>query len=511
MILFAAACAGFAVLVIEVLGVHAVSPWFGNSSLIWSNQIGVILAALALGATVGGARARSSPTTLVKDLAGAFVLAGVLVGFGVWFLPQWGSWLLPPSLRLDEAAGILFGGSLATSVLLHAPPCIFLAMVSPMLVELRSRTHGAGQAAGQISAWGTLGSRIGVFGSSFFLIPFIGVRASLLGIAALLLAVGWWLARPSSMKMASSGGALILFAILPKPLPAIPADATVLQSLDGPLQHLRLLEMKDGARWLQVNEGLDSYQSVWRPHQEFPGGYYDLFALVPLYARVSEQENHESIWSLGFGAGSMVLPLAASLGDLDWSMVGVELDPLVTQVAAEWMPLPADLASHVEVVHGDGRAVFRHAPTGLSMVLLDAYARQFEIPLSLSTVEFFEEVHEKLRAGGVLALNLGLADFDDLGSSASSILAGMVRVFGEGQVRFHRVPFSRNAVVFACKETPLLKLEELGQILPPGLPVAVGVACLPDEVAEPASTTNGWLTDDKNPLLFQQLRAWWQT
>ena len=52
--LFAAALAGFAVLTLEILGVHWLAPWFGTSALVWSNQIGVVLLAMAVGGWWGG-------------------------------------------------------------------------------------------------------------------------------------------------------------------------------------------------------------------------------------------------------------------------------------------------------------------------------------------------------------------------------------------------------------------------------------------------------------------------
>ena len=60
MILFAAALSGFAVLTLEILGVHWLAPWFGTSALVWSNQIGVVLLAMALGGWYGGRAARRS-------------------------------------------------------------------------------------------------------------------------------------------------------------------------------------------------------------------------------------------------------------------------------------------------------------------------------------------------------------------------------------------------------------------------------------------------------------------
>ena len=78
MTLFAAALSGFAVLTLEILGVHWLAPWFGTSALVWSNQIGVVLLAMALGGWWGGRVAKRSEQPI--RVAGASLLvSGLLV------------------------------------------------------------------------------------------------------------------------------------------------------------------------------------------------------------------------------------------------------------------------------------------------------------------------------------------------------------------------------------------------------------------------------------------------
>ena len=48
---------GFAVMVLEIIGVRYLAIYFGGSFYVWISQIGVILVALALGYGVGGALA----------------------------------------------------------------------------------------------------------------------------------------------------------------------------------------------------------------------------------------------------------------------------------------------------------------------------------------------------------------------------------------------------------------------------------------------------------------------
>ncbi len=525
-LLAAAALAGFAVLAIEILGVHLLAPWFGTSQLVWSNQIGVVLLAMAIGGWTGGVLAKKSPQPLrVGGLL--FLIAALLVAVGLWLLPSVGRWLLPDQFTLDESGAIFLGGSLGSAILFFAPPVFFLAMLSPLLVEARVAISKSspGQAAGAIGAAGTIGSLLGVFGSSLVAIPILGTRTTL-ALTSVALVVGGvlllGLARRSNSSGASGKADLALWLALipglglmatddPADHANLPLDAEVIAVRETSMQRLRVIEFSHGERWLQMNEGLDSYQSRWYPDSRpWVGGYYDLFALAPIYAEVAAQNGSIDFWILGFGAGTALLPLAEVLGERDWHAVGVEIDPGLTDLVEEWMPLPAAIQSHLSLARGgDARATLRAAPKDLDFVLLDSYTNQFEIPLHLATEEFFAEVHDHLRPGGVLAINLGTTEKigTDIGFT-DAIRAGLARSFGE-HIRLHQVSRSRNWVAFARKEKAFASLEELETILRRGMPAAIGSALLPGQTMSggPAEASESF-TDERNPLALAQARLW---
>jgi len=145
-------------------------------------------------------------------------------------------------------------------------------------------------------------------------------------------------------------------------------------------------------------------------------------------------------------------------------------------------------------------------------VVVDAYTRQFEIPLHLATEEFFEEVHGQLAPGGILALNLGTTSSVDAGLGLlTRIRKGMEASFG-ANVRLHRVPKSRNWMVLARRDFPFPPLHTLADLLPPGVPIAVGAACLPGQVREGLTPVTGVQAyrDDLNPLQMEQTSEWWR-
>src|ERR1041385_262414 len=80
---------GFAVMVLEIIGVRYLEKDFGGSFYVWISQIGVILAALALGYAFGGA--------LADRFKRAWVLAIPLGAAGVFtfFIPK----ITPPLIE----------------------------------------------------------------------------------------------------------------------------------------------------------------------------------------------------------------------------------------------------------------------------------------------------------------------------------------------------------------------------------------------------------------------------
>ena len=125
--------------------------------------------------------------------------------------------------------------------------------------------------------------------------------------------------------------------------------------LNGNGKYDKVIEFEEGERWLQMNEGLDSYQSKWSPKKSsWVGGYYDLFALAPIYAECQRVSNESSSandpidsWILGYAAGTALHSISAILQDRPWNVTGIEIDSGLRDVANRWLPLPAELLNHL--------------------------------------------------------------------------------------------------------------------------------------------------------------------
>ncbi|MBV8194348.1 MAG: fused MFS/spermidine synthase [Candidatus Dormibacteraeota bacterium] len=100
---------------------------------------------------------------------------------------------------------------------------------------------------------------------------------------------------------------------------------------------------------------------------------------------------------------------------------GVELDPVVTELARENMAL--DSVPGLTVITADGRAFLATTQQRYDLIVVDAY-RQTYIPFYIATREFFALVRQHLNAGGAVGLNVERVPGDDrLVQSVSGTLA----------------------------------------------------------------------------------------
>jgi hypothetical protein len=175
--------AGMASLAVEMAASRLLAPFFGTSLYSWAILIGLILAYLTVGYTLGGRLADRRPAQrpfFVLNAVAALSVALVAV-------------LATPLLggALAATAGLPFGlfwGTIAGCLGLFALPVVLLGCVGPYAIRLSvAGVAESGRASGTVFALTTIGSLIGTFGAVFLFIPNLGTRATLYVFAAILL------------------------------------------------------------------------------------------------------------------------------------------------------------------------------------------------------------------------------------------------------------------------------------------------------------------------------------
>src|SRR5262245_62594487 len=197
--------AGIGALATEITASRLLAPYFGSSTIVWANLIGIVLAALALGYWLGGRLADRRPE---PHLLGTIVLAA---GVFVAVIPFAAKPFLDFTVEgLDTASAGAVVGSFLAVLLLCAPPVVLLGMVSPFAIRLAvSSIATAGQVAGRLYALSTAGSLLGTFLPALVLIPAIGTQRTFLLVAAVLAASSCFLLGGRYLVVAAALAALV--------------------------------------------------------------------------------------------------------------------------------------------------------------------------------------------------------------------------------------------------------------------------------------------------------------
>lgn len=441
---------GFAAMALELTAVRLMAPSFGDSTYVWTNVIGVLLAALAGGAWLGGRLADRGGTG--RQLGVLLLLAAAATTVVPWIAPWLGPLLLPQDLPLDAAQPALIRASLAATFLLFAPPVLLIGCTTPWLVTLLAGSGVAvGRASGLVSAWATIGSLSGTFAATHLLVPLLGSRNTAWTCAALLVL--------AALPLVVRRGPAALLLLLPLasglvtrgPLEGVAAGERLMAERESGYQYLQVVERaEDGVptTLLRINEGLDSFHSVARAGTPWTGGrYYDYHVVAPWLAGDGARPLGLRVLSLGAAAGTFETLFAAAHPGV--VLDAVEIDPAVVDLGDRWF---GAARSGRKVYPGvDARVFVNNAPPGYHVVLVDAYERQIYIPAHVASREFFAQVARVLAQGGVVSVNVGGRTFAD--PVVRTMGATMATVFGSAEA--FRVPRSRNFVLLARKGGPL--------------------------------------------------------
>ena len=384
--------AGVGTLATEICASRLLAPYYGSSTIVWANIIGLTLASLSLGYWLGGRVADRNPS---PHVLGRLVLAAALL---VALIPFVSSPILDvASTGLDEVSAGAVIGSFFGTLLLFAPPIVLLGMVAPFAIRLALvEVASAGQVAGRLYALSTVGSLFGTFVPALITIPLIGTQRTLLGSAALLAAAASTMLGRRWLVATAAIAALVLV-----PPGAVKAsDGEVLYEVESPYQFVQVVE-RDGARRLYLNEGV-AVHSLWRPDTVLTGGVWDAFLALPALLELPRR-----VAILGNAGGTIARGFAEY-----WPKVvvdGVEIDPAVSKAGRKYLGMgDNDL---LRVHDADARPFLRRTDERYDLIYIDAYHQPY-VPFYLATQEFFELVRQRLVPGGLVALNVATVPGD---------------------------------------------------------------------------------------------------
>lgn len=383
----------------EIAAARLMAPYFGASTLIWANTIGIVLVALSGGYWYGGRRADRDAS--LPGLYRIVMLAGLLTA-AIPFVA--GPFLDTAVGALDRIEAGAFVGSLLAVLLLIATPVFVMGMVAPYALRLAvGEMERTGTTAGRLYALSTIGSLAGNFASALLLIPLIGTRRTFLVFALAFLitaALGLRSWRWAAVPLAVAGLAALPVGIVKA---ETPPGVRVIAERDTEYQYARVTENASGDRFLELNEG-QAVHSMRLRDTYLTDNIWDEYLVAPF--AVGDQPPRR-IAILGNAAGTTARAYGRFFPQT--RIDGVEIDGELTEIGRRYFDL---VNPRLRTYTDDARPFLRRSEARYDAIIVDAY-RQPYIPFYLATREFFAIARDRLAPGGAVYVNVGHPEGSD--------------------------------------------------------------------------------------------------
>ncbi|HEX5930015.1 MAG TPA: fused MFS/spermidine synthase [Solirubrobacterales bacterium] len=460
----------------EIAAARLLAPYFGASTIVWANTIGVVLVALSVGYWLGGRYADRHPH--LRGLCLLVLAASVLIAL----IPFAARPFLGFSVDAFDSVSVGgFAGSLFGVLVLVAVPVTLLGAAAPWAVRLAVRdVDRSGEIVGRLYAISTAGSLVGTMLSALLLIPLLGTQRTFFAFALALalvasLGVGWrFVLVPAGLALAMA-----------LPVGTIKAAETgrVLYEEETLHQYARVVERPDGSRVLELNEG-QAVHSLWRPGTYLTGDYWDGHLVLPAAAG---ERPPRRIAILGNAAGTV----ARAFGHYfpGTAVDAVEIDGELTELGRRYFDLDNP---RMRTFAEDARPWLERSSGGYDAIMVDAY-RQPYIPFYLTTREFFELARERLAPEGTVIVNVGHPE----GSEELEQVLGATMATAFPRVLRYPIEDTNTLLVASGEGLSAARLQRNADGLPVELRPLAGEAAA---VLEPRLPGGEVFTDDHAPV-----------
>lgn len=181
-VIFITCVCGWFVMELEILGVRALSPYFGSAVyVVMGSVVGVFLLSLSAGYMLGGWL--SIKANIQRALGISLILAG--------------AWLCAMPVFIEPVCDGMYNaglgekwGSLAASIILFGLPTMLLGTVTPAAVRwLTTQASDSGVNAGLVLALSTAASFAGCIVTAFYLV-LVSLRLTILVSGIILVVLG---------------------------------------------------------------------------------------------------------------------------------------------------------------------------------------------------------------------------------------------------------------------------------------------------------------------------------
>ncbi len=372
---------GAVVMVLEIVGVRLVAPYFGTSLPIWTTIIGIVLASLSIGYYYGGTLADKGAT--YQKLSFIMAGAGALIGFTMLLQNTVFAFISGFEFSLITRATLAI-------LVLFAPAAVLLGIVSPYAVRLRiDSVSTSGATVGRLSALSALGSIVGTMLAGLVLLGLWGSRDILLMLALLQLALSLLVYRQRRLVL------IVIMLAVVFILGRSYGQLDVVADIDTAYNRVWVVD-KGNIRVLSVG-GVSESAIYLSGNPELVFGYTRLYQLVEHFMPGVKR-------ALMLGGAGYTYPRDFLRKNPQATIDVVEIDPGMTQIARDYFRLKDD--PRLRVIHEDGRIFLNESSETYDVFFGDAFGSYYSIPFQLTTREAVQKIYERLSDDGVAFVNL---------------------------------------------------------------------------------------------------------
>lgn len=409
--------AGASIMAIEIVASRILAPFLGNSIVVWSSLIGVILAALSYGYLKGGALADRDPS--LSQLSAIMVSSALLTTF----IAVGKNVCLAMASRIPD----IRVAAIVAELLLFAPVSFTLAMASPYVVRLKLKDVGAtGATVGRLYAISTIGSIVGTFGAGFYLLALVGSTSILFCIAAMLLICSILLSARSHLMHKIAAVLIISLSVYRAPRTSAPFVAgKIVYEADSHYNHCLVYEANDRVTNRPIRSlVIDRYG---RQSSIFTDKNDDLVLEYLKYFRMADHFHPKPARSLLLGGGGFTYVADYFRRNPGQELDVVELDPALVEIARRFFELKPEPG--LRIFTEDARVFLNRCRRKYDIVYIDTFNSAVIVPHYMATVETARLVYDALAPDGVVMLNVISAIEGERGQFLRAELATYRAVF----------------------------------------------------------------------------------
>ena len=395
-------------MILELIASRLLSPYFGNSTIVWTSVIGIILLSSSVGNYIGGIIADK------QKLKEAIKLILLLSGIFVFIIPIIQTDLLN---FISLAVNNIKVGAILSTIFLFFVPSMLIGFISPIITKIKlENLENAGKIAGTISAIGTLGCILGDFLGGFYLIPSFGSNAILYFLAVLLWVLILFVEKPTLKTTLT----VFVFAVINFSLfgfqinynnicstKVLAAEPNTRVTFDT--QYGRAIVANDNnseTRILNIDGGNESATYIAEDKK------YELVYEYTRYYNLMFRSKNKITNTLLIGGAGFSYPKYYISHFKEKNMDVVEIDEKVIALAKEYFYLN-DLIEEFDTTNSkrlniyadDGRIYLNRNTKKYDAILNDAFAGDKPAE-TLTTIEGINKIYDSLNPNGMYLTNI---------------------------------------------------------------------------------------------------------